>query len=201
MVVDGSNEWKNIVRIKFPAPFFLNHSHLLSISPLFENQWNRWVTYVKRNIEEFIIITLFSNFRIIRILVLVLCFLDIVIICFEFNKLYNILQRSRTCNKLKYSVVAQKHCWIYTAGILSHHFFLWLQKAVSFLNGNSLSNCTDNWTYRSIHQFHATGLSTPPENIRKPEVFWWFQVVKKEISGMKRVNEVALRYRKYSYLD
>ena len=186
---------------KVPSPLlFKSFPPFINIPPFWKSM--KQMGYIcQRNIEEFIIITLFSNFRIRRILVLVLCFLDIVIICFEFNKLYNILQRSRTCNKLKYSVVAQKHCWIYTAGILPHHFFLWLQKAVSFLNGNSLSNCTDNWTYRSIHQFHATGLSTPPENIRKPEVFWWFQVVKKEISGMKRVNEVALRYRKYSYLD
>ena len=37
--------------------------------------------------------------------------------------------------------------------------------------------------------FLATGgLSIPPENIRKPEVFRCFQGVSKEISDMKRVN-------------
>ena len=32
-------------------------------------------------------------------------------------------------------------------------------------------------------------LLVPPENIRKPLVFWWFQGVSKEISGMKWVNQ------------
>ena len=31
-------------------------------------------------------------------------------------------------------------------------------------------------------------LLIPPANIRKPQVFWWFQGVSKEISGMKWVN-------------
>ena len=35
--------------------------------------------------------------------------------------------------------------------------------------------------------FHATGL-LPLENVRKPEVFWCFQGVQKETSGMKWVN-------------
>ena len=35
--------------------------------------------------------------------------------------------------------------------------------------------------------FHATGL-LPLENVRKPEVFWYFQGVQKETSGMKWVN-------------
>ena len=42
-----------------------------------------------------------------------------------------------------------------------------------------------------VNQFHATGLSTPPENIRKPEVFSCFQGVSKETSAMKWVNELC----------
>ena len=40
-----------------------------------------------------------------------------------------------------------------------------------------------------INQFHATGLfGYPPENIRKPKVFWCFHGVPKETSGMKWVK-------------
>ena len=48
--------------------------------------------------------------------------------------------------------------------------------------------------------FHATGLSIPPENIRKPEVALCFQGGKKETSGMKWVkgkNYLALTLNYY----
>ena len=46
-----------------------------------------------------------------------------------------------------------------------------------------------------INPFHVRSLLTPPENIRKPEVFWCFQGVSKEISGMKWVKII----KNYSY--
>ena len=39
-----------------------------------------------------------------------------------------------------------------------------------------------------FNSFYATDLLIPPENIRKPLVFWCFQGVSKEISGMKWVK-------------
>ena len=43
----------------------------------------------------------------------------------------------------------------------------------------------------SINPFHATDLFWYPlKNIRKPEVFWYFQGVSKEISGMEWVNNI-----------
>ena len=39
-----------------------------------------------------------------------------------------------------------------------------------------------------LNPFHATGLSIPPENIRKPKVYWCFQEVLKETNGMKWVK-------------
>ena len=44
-----------------------------------------------------------------------------------------------------------------------------------------------------INPFHAADLFWyPPENIRKPQVFWCFQGVSKEISGMKWVNALFI---------
>ena len=42
-----------------------------------------------------------------------------------------------------------------------------------------------------INLYHANGLSVPPENIRKPEVFC-FQGVQRQPSGMKWINQALL---------
>ena len=71
-------------------------------------------------------------------------------------------------------------------------------------NGNlaiwsSLGASTDNymkvWQWKFLTVFHwssylhwSRSLMMPPENIRKPLVFWCFQEVSKEISGMKWVG-------------
>ena len=71
-------------------------------------------------------------------------------------------------------------------------------------NGNlaiwsSLGASTDNymkvWQWKFLIVFHwssylhwSRSLMMPPENIRKPLVFWCFQEVSKEISGMKWVG-------------
>ena len=50
----------------------------------------------------------------------------------------------------------------------------------------------------NINPFLATDLLIPPENIRKPEVFWCFQGVSKEISGMKWVKGLTnCRFRQF----
>ena len=36
--------------------------------------------------------------------------------------------------------------------------------------------------------YNSTSLSIPPENIRKPDISWYFQGVSKETSGMKWIN-------------
>ena len=48
------------------------------------------------------------------------------------------------------------------------------------------------WHDPVFNTFHATDLLIPPENIRKPEAFWCFQGVSKEISGMKCFNGVEI---------
>ena len=53
-------------------------------------------------------------------------------------------------------------------------------------------------TYVALTRFMPLALSTPPENIRKPYIFWSFQGGIKEISGKKWVNlEPILRKKKY----
>ena len=46
----------------------------------------------------------------------------------------------------------------------------------------------DNMFSFFTNPYHDTGLFLPPENIRKPEIFWCFHGVLKVISGMKWVN-------------
>ena len=51
-----------------------------------------------------------------------------------------------------------------------------------------------NFLVPRINPFHATGLFLhPPENIRKPLVFWCFQGVQKETSGLKWVNLITVK--------
>ena len=49
--------------------------------------------------------------------------------------------------------------------------------------------------HETVNPFHATDLLIPPENIGKLEVFWYFQGVSKEISGMKWFKEWAIQFK------
>ena len=84
--------------------------------------------------------------------------------------------------------------------ILKNHHFQqkWpsFNHAPFFLEKQIIFNCKTrplNCPTFLFYPFHATGLfQYPPENIRKPMVFWCFQRVSKETNAMIWVNVILL---------
>ena len=65
--------------------------------------------------------------------------------------------------------------------------------------GVSFKSDWDNTAKPSLTHFMPLSLSIPPESITKPLLFWCFQGVSKETTGMKWVNTISNTFIQFSH--